>query len=122
MNNSLKVKTYEEALEAFKKDGMRAEHNLRGKRNRAMLIVGGLLALYVVIGVIALSMGSSFAKVLQVVGIVIPGTSPFLAYGILTFIDVSKKIKLSKKYQDGSRFDGMTKEEVIDLWNNNLKK
>ena len=64
MNNSLKVKTYEEALEAFKKDGMRAEHNLRGKRNRAMLIVGGLLALYVVIGVIALSMGSSFAKVL----------------------------------------------------------
>ena len=106
MNNSLKVKTYEEALEAFKKDGMRAEHNLRGKRNRAMLIVGGLLALYVV----------------RVVGIVIPVTSPFLAYGILTFIDVSKKIKLSKKYQDGSRFDGMTKEEVIDLWNNNLKK
>lgn len=120
-NNSLKVDTYEEALVKFKEDGIRAEHNLRVGRKRAAFVVGGLLALDVGIGTIASSMGMSPAEILQTIGIIFPATSPFLAYGLLKIKDTTKKIKLAKKYQDGSRFDGMSEEEVVSLWNDNIK-
>lgn len=122
MKESLKVKTYEEALAAFRKDGMRAEHKLRIQRRGAALIIGALLALYAIIGGIALSAGSSPAGVLRTVGIVIPATSPFLALGLLRIVDTTKKIKVAKTYQDGTRFDGMSEEAVVSLWNDNLKE
>ena len=122
MNADHTVDTYEEALVAFKEDGIRAENRLKVGRKRAAFIVGGLLALDVGIGTIASSMGMSPAEVLQTVGIVFPATTPFLAYGLLKIKDANKKLKVAKSFQDGSRFDGMSENQVVSLWNDNLKK
>ena len=112
-----RVDTYEEAIVEMKRLGENVEEVKKLSKKRAKFVIGGLLALDVGIAAIASMMGMDVGSILHTIGFTIPISAPIIGYGVAKIQADNRSIKKARAYQDGSRFEGMTEEEVIKFAN-----
>ena len=112
-----RVDNYKEAIVALKQYGKQVEEVIQGSKKRAIYVVFGMIAIDAVIAVIGFASGVKTATIFHTIGFSVPISAPIIGYGIAKIKDDNKRLKIARSYQDGSRFEGMTEQEVIDLCN-----
>lgn len=117
-----KVDNYEDALLEMKKNGNDSDEVIRYTRKRALKVVCGVLAINCLVVLIGVMAGMKIYEIFLILGITILISAPILGYGTAKIKDDSRRLKICRSYQDGTRFNDMTKEEVIDFCNSLSEK